>query len=111
CLSQCLSPGYKNSVLGTWEGRARVNGQDDHPVMHVTFKDGLLTVDYSPDSDARVSAPYEFKDERTIKTALLPEDLVVEKRSDAEISFRPARGAREEGLEMIYACRFVKVKD
>ena len=111
CLSQCSSPNDGDFILGTWEGRARVNGQDDHPVMRLTFKDSLLTADYSPDSDAVFSAPYEFTDERTIKTALFPKDLIIEKHSDAEISFRPARGAREEGLEMIYACRFVKVKN
>lgn len=108
CLSQCSSPGHEKFILGTWEGRARINGRDDHPVMHLNFKDGLLTADYSPDSDAAFSAPYEFTDERTIKTALFPRDLVIEKHSDAEISLRPAR---EEGLDTVYACRFVKVKD
>jgi hypothetical protein len=111
CLSQCSSPGHKNFILGTWEGRARVNGKDNHLAMHLTFKGGLLTADYSPDSDAVFSAPYEFTDERTIKTALFPKDLIIEKHSDAEISFRPAGGAREEGLDMVYACRFVKVKN
>ena len=110
CLSQCSSPNDRGFILGTWEGRARVNGQDDHLAMHLTFKDGLLTADYSPDSDAVASAPYEFTDERTIKTALFPKDLIIEKHSDAEISFRPARDAREEGLDRVYACRFVKVK-
>jgi hypothetical protein len=52
---------YKSFILGTWEGRAWDNGQENHLVMYVTFTGNNLTVDYSPSGGAKFTVPYRSR--------------------------------------------------
>ena len=99
---------YQSFILGTWEGRAYYNGQDNQLVMYVTFKDNHLTVDYSPAGGAKFTEPYRFKDERTIEASRYPEHLIIEKHSQDEIRFRPEGSKLREDVEVIYACKFAR---
>jgi hypothetical protein len=103
------SADYRNWLVGTWEGRTYDNGRDDQLVMYVIFKDNNLTVDYSPRGGATFTEPYRFIDGRTIEAGRYPEKLIVERRSDDEIRFRPEGERLRVDIEMIYACRFIRV--
>jgi hypothetical protein len=118
CLSQCSAPDankrylsvnnqtssspvdYQKLIAGTW----KCVGHE----IYVTFKEGIMTVDYSREGGGKFTSPYKFKDESTLEVSRYPENLIIVKYTDDEIGFRLEGRELRADIEMIYACRFVR---
>lgn len=99
------SPNYRHLVIGTWEGRDQVSA------MYLTFKtDGTAIVDYTPNGGEKHEFHYNFKDNKTIEMSLYPENLIIRKWSDDEISFQPEGKKLREDIPKVYVYRFKRVK-
>jgi hypothetical protein len=96
---------YSDLVIGTWEGRDQVSA------MYLTFKtDGTAIVDYTPNGGEKHELSYGFKDDKTIEISLYPENLIIKKWSDDEISFQPEGKNLREDIPKVYVYRFKRVK-
>lgn len=98
------SSNYRDLIIGSWEGRDRASG------MFLTFKtDGTAVIDYTPNGGEKFELSYKFKDDRTIEISLYPENLIVKKWSDNEISFRPEGDKLRKDISMVYIYRFKRI--
>ncbi len=101
---------YSSFVPGTWAGYAQTSaGQGKDLVMYVSFRDGILTVDYSPRGGVKRTAPYSFRNGRTIETSLYPENLIIDALPGGRLRFRPEGEKVRVFIEMIYQCDFARV--
>ena len=118
CFSQCSAPNsnksyvsvsnrisnppadYKKLIAGTW----KCVGHE----MYLTFNDGTITVDYSLEGGRKFTDPYKFKSESTLEVSRYPENLIIVRYTDDEISFRPEGDDLRADIDMIYFCRFVR---
>lgn len=96
---------YKNFIIGTWEG----SGYGES--MYITFKkNGKAVIDFTPKGGGKFELPYSFKDERTIKISLFPDNLVIDRKNDDEMSFKPKYQSLREHISVIYILTFKRVK-
>jgi len=103
---------YKKLIIGKWKGVYEVN---DELAMYITFnEDGTLAEDYSPIKDyigeKKVIRPYKFKNEKTLIVEGLPNNIVIYKKSDDEISFYPETKV-EGDIFTIFTLSFKRIKE
>lgn len=101
------SSDYKNLILGKWEGKS------DKPTiegwMLIEFrKDGLAVIEYSPPG-GKFTRAYKFKNEKTLEVEGYPDNLIINKNSDDEITFNPEID-KERDIDVIYVYSFKRMK-
>jgi hypothetical protein len=98
------STDYKELIIGRWEGQCVEN------VMNLTFnKNGTVIIDYSSLGGHKFNLPYTFKDNRTLKIRIFPDDLVIDMESNDAMSFRTKRQKLRKHIALIYVCRFKRI--
>ncbi len=106
------SVNYSNLIIGTWEGESPYSNTPNVPTkMYVTFKDGNMTVESSLSDGRKHTVPYKFKDERTIQASGYEDNLIIEKISDNQISFKPEGDRMRVDFLIIYTCLFSRVRE
>ena len=79
--------------------------------MFITFEpNGNAIVDYTPTGGRKQIVPYHFKDDRTVVISVYPDDLIIHRWNDDEVSFQPQTGELREDVSMVYVFRFKRVK-